>query len=161
MKKSVISLCAWGIASIVTWGVARPSLAQESDAGSTLSKYRGDWACTFQSSASASVSLMGIELFHLDRAGRVIGEETVVNVDPFVELRTTFGGRFSPQANGTLKGVMVLHVIEPPGIPDQEFDILCAGMVPQGDRYTEIRCLDVFPQADGSKIVGFLMCKRR
>ncbi len=159
MKKPVVRLCEWSIASIAALGVASPIRAEEP--GAILSKYRGDWACSFQSPLSSSGPFMGIELIHLDRAGRVLGEETVASTDPFVALHTTFSGRLSPQENGTLKGVLVLHIVDPPGIPDQEFDILCAGMDLQGDRYNELRCLDFFPQADGSKIVGILTCKHR
>jgi len=159
MKKPVVFFCVWSIASIIAWSMASPVRAQSP--GVTLAKYRGDWACTFQSPVSLSGPLMGIELIHLDRAGRVTAEETVASTDPFVPLKTTFSGRLSPQENGTLKGVLVLHIVDPPGIPDQNFDILCAGMDLQGDRYNEMRCLDFLPQLDGSKVVGITSCRHR
>lgn len=161
MMKSGVSLCVWSLAVIVAWGAASPSLAQEASPGSTLKKFRGDWACTFESPASLFGPLRGIELVTLDRSGNATGEETVVGADPFVALRTTFSGRMFPQANGSIQGVLTLHVVDPPGLPDQDFQIQCVGMDTQGDRYREMRCLDIFDQSDGSHVIGILTCKAR
>ena len=151
--------------ALLAGAAAQPAWADES-AGGVLKKYRGDWGCFFEAQ-SVFGPIKGLELIHIDRAGNVLGEETVAYAGPpFLEAQTIISGQMSPQPNGSIQGVLTLHVVEPPGIPDVLFDILCEGVVPQGDRYTEMRCLDVFPQPpvpqpDGSKVVGLLQCKSR
>lgn len=157
------SLLWLGVAAVVllTGAAARAATAEES-AGGVLKKYRGDWGCFFEAPQSLFGPIRGLELIHIDRAGNVLGEETVAYAAaPFPAAQTIISGQMSPQPNGSIQGVLTLHVVEPPGIPDVAFDILCEGVVPQGDRYTEMRCLDIFPQPDGSKVVGLLQCKSR
>ena len=161
MKKMVVSLCIWSIASIVAWGGARPSLAQEGSAASELRKYRGDWGCSTESSVSFFGPVAGIALVRMDKSGKITGDETIASADPFAELHVTFDGRLSVQANGALRGTVSLQTTDPPGIPDQIFTILCIGMDTQGDRYKEMRCLDVTDEPAGTDLVGVLLCKSR
>lgn len=160
MKKRAVSFCVAGIAAITALVPASPLRAEGTSA--ILAKYRGSWACTFEAPVSPAGPVRGIELFRLDRAGRVLDfEETVASTEPFVALQNTLSGTVFPQPNGTLKGTLVLHTIDPPGLPDQEIEIQCIGMDLQGDRYREMRCLDFFPQADGTTVVGLISCKPR
>ncbi|HXT19484.1 MAG TPA: hypothetical protein VN923_01925 [Thermoanaerobaculia bacterium] len=147
------------------WLVATAALAAERVTGdaaaNVVKKYRGDWGCFFEAPQSQFGPIRGLELITIDRAGNVVGEESVAYNDPFLEAQTTFAGQLAAQDNGTLAGQLILHVVSPPGIPDVPFDIICEGVSPQGDRYNEMRCLDVFPQQDGSKVIGILQCKQR
>lgn len=160
MKKSAVSLCMWSIASIVAWGGASPSLAQEENTGA-LKKYRGEWGCSSDSPISAFGPVAGIALLRLDRSGNITGEETIASADPFVELHVTLSGKVSPQANGAIRGTVSVQVTDPPGIPDQTLALLCIGMDTQGDRYREMRCLDVTDEPAGTDLVGVLLCKTR
>src|SRR6185503_13106354 len=114
------------------WLVATAALAAERVTGdaaaNVVKKYRGDWGCFFEAPQSQFGPIRGLELITIDRAGNVAGEESVVYNDPFIAAQTTFGGQLAAQDNGTLAGVLVLHVVSPPGIPDVPFDIICEGV---------------------------------
>ena len=161
MKKSVVSFCIWSCALIAAWGGASPSLAQETSVTAALKKYRGEWGCSSDSPVSFFGPVAGIALLRLDRSGNITGEETIASADPFAELHVVLSGRLSAQANGALRGTVSLQVTDPPGVPDQTLSLLCIGMDTQGDRYREMRCLDITNEPDGTDLVGVLLCKSR
>jgi hypothetical protein len=148
------------LAGLVFLGLALALVAAPASAvdGVKVKAFRGNWACSFEAAHGFFGETAGVAHLNIARNGDLTGEEIIASAEPHVELDVEMSGRMRSRANGMIRGDITVHVANLPGVPDQEFEIVCVGSDPEGDRYTHMRCLDVFDEPDGTHQVAVLEC---
>ncbi len=161
MKKLVRSYWIVCFVAIVVWGVTTgcdSTGAQGQD--NIMSRFQGDWGCSFTSPVSFFGPLAGIAEVQLDSDGNLSGTETIATSDPFIEANATLSGQLFPESDGTIGGDITVTVDIPGAIPVSG-SLKCVGMDRIEQTFREMRCLDLVDEPEGTDSVSILECKRQ